>query len=156
MAALIAPNPDFATDVARLILDMPGALYGFHFTALTPGYAELVQPYRKELSCRDGVFLGAVIGALADFAGGSAAFTLLPAGGASMTIDYTLKIVAPGAGEALVARGRVIRPGASVTVSGADVYAVRNQRETLCATALVTMRHFKVAESESRQEEPFP
>ncbi|MGH3294101.1 MAG: hypothetical protein ACRDP7_20065 [Trebonia sp.] len=58
---------------------------GFRVGRLAPGEADLIQPYRKELTQGDGYFQGAVLGSLADFAGGAAAGTLLPDGWINMT-----------------------------------------------------------------------
>lgn len=56
--------------------------------------------------------------------------TMLPDGWAASTIDYTLKLFAPAVGEKLVARGRVVRSGRTLTVAAADVFAVRDGKET--------------------------
>ena len=58
-----------------------------------------------------------------------------------MTLDHHVKFLAAAAGEKLVARGRTISAGRTVSVGAADVYAVRDGQETLCATALVTVRN---------------
>lgn len=50
-----------------------------------------------------------------------------------------MNIVAPGRGDALVARGQVLRPGRTLTVCEAKVYALADDEERLCATALCTM-----------------
>lgn len=145
MTAWTAANPDFEQVVTGLVLSMPAARHlGFHFGRMAPGEAEVIQPYRKELTQHDGFFQGGVLGSLADFAGGSAAGTLLPAGWANMTIDYTVKILAPGNGETIVARGRVLKPGQLITVAAAEVYSVTGAEETLCATAFITMRNIRV------------
>lgn len=138
-----APNPDFERTVKERILGMPVArFFGFRFDKVEPGFAELVQPYREELSHREGFFQGGVVGAIADFAAGAAAGSLLAEGWLNATVDYTVKIVAPGAGDALVARGSVIMPGRTLTVAATYVYASKDGRETLCATALVSFRNF--------------
>jgi acyl-coenzyme A thioesterase PaaI-like protein len=62
-------------------------------------------------------------------------------------VDYTIKLIAPAAGEKLVARGRLVRSGRTLSVSAADVYAVREGNETLCATALATIRNFEATGS---------
>jgi acyl-coenzyme A thioesterase PaaI-like protein len=49
----------------------------------------------------------------------------------------------PAVGEKLVARGRVVRSGRTLTVAAADVFAVRDGKETLCATSLTTIRNFE-------------
>lgn len=139
-------NPDFEQAVRGAVLSMPAAKHlGFDFGALTPGAAEIVQPYREELTTHGGFFQGGVLGSLADFAGGSAAGTLLPPGWINMTIDYTVKILAPAKGEAVVARGRVVNAGQTITVAAADVFSVTGGAEKLCATALVTMRNVRIA-----------
>ena len=84
-----------------------------------------------------------MIGALADFAEGSAAATLLPAGWLSATADYTAEIVAPDKGERPVARERVVRLGHASTVAAAEVFAVEDGKESLRAPALVTMRNIE-------------
>ncbi|WP_330255815.1 PaaI family thioesterase [Nocardia sp. NBC_00565] len=143
-----ATNPDFEPAVKGAVLSMPAAQHlGFEFGRIAPGEAEIIQPHRKELTQHDGFFQGGVLGALADFAAGSAAGTLLPPGWVNMTIDYTVKILAPAKGPNVVARGRVIKPGALITIAAADVFSVDGDDETLCATALVTMRNVKLFNS---------
>lgn len=138
-------NPDFAADVRRAVMGLPAArLLGFRITRLAPGEAELELPFREALSSR-GVFQGGILGALADFAGGSAAGTLLPRQTVNVTADYTVKLLAPAAGEKVVAQARVLRSGKTATVAQADLYAVSGDRRTLCATALVTMRNISHA-----------
>ncbi|MGW4352054.1 PaaI family thioesterase [Nocardia sp. NPDC004582] len=139
-----APNPDYATLVPAVVLSMPAAKHlGFEFTRVAPGEADIQQPHRPELTQHNGFFQGGVLGSLADFAAGSAAGTLLQPGWINMTIDYTIKILAPAKGTHVIARGRVLKPGALITTAAADLFAVDNDTETLCATALVTMRNVK-------------
>ncbi|MGQ4615904.1 hotdog fold thioesterase [Nocardia sp. R7R-8] len=148
MRAWQAANPDFETTVTGAVLSMPAARHlGFTFGRVAPGEAEIIQPHRAELTQHDGFFQGGVLGSLADFAAGSAAGTLLQPGWANMTIDYTVKILAPATGPKVVARGRVIKPAALITIAAADVFSVDDEDEILCATALVTMRNVKLVNS---------
>ena len=134
-----ASNPAFEQAVKERTLSMPAArFFGFRFGAMEPGFAEIFQPYREELSHREGSFQGGIIGAVADFAAGAAAGSLLPPGWENATVDYTVKIVAPGRGEELVAQGRMVKPGRTLTVVGVEVHAAGAGQETLCAPALVT------------------
>ena len=145
MTSWNAANPDFDRVVRDAVLGMPAAQHlGFTIGSLAPGEAEIVQPYRPEITQQGGFVQGGVLGSLADFAGGSAAGTLLPPGWVNMTVDYTIKIVAPARGESMVARGRMVHAGSTTSVAVADVVAVRGGEETLVATALVTMRNLKV------------
>jgi uncharacterized protein (TIGR00369 family) len=146
MPTLTPANPDFEDVVKATVLSMPAAKHlGFEFGRVAPGEAEIIQPYRGELTELNGFFQGGMVGALADFAGGSAAGTLLPPGWVNMTADYTVKLVAPAKGEKLIARGRVIRPSRVMTVAAADVYSVTGSDEKLCATAFVTTRNFELS-----------
>ncbi|WP_174555472.1 hypothetical protein [Nocardia xishanensis] len=47
----------------------------------------------------------------------------------------------------MIARGRAVQSSTTVTVAAADVYAVTGESETLCATALVTMRNIDLNRS---------
>ena len=144
MTTFTATTPDFEEVVKAVVLSMPAAKHlGFDFGRVAPGEAEIVQPYREELTEHNGFFQAGVVGALADFAGGSAGCTLLAPGWVSMTVDYTVKLLAPAKGEKIVARGRVIKPSQVMTVAAVDVYAVNGSDEKLCATAFVTMRNMK-------------
>jgi uncharacterized protein (TIGR00369 family) len=109
---------------------------------VAPGRFEITQPFRRELSFREGVFQAGPIGTLADMAAACASVTLLPQGWSASTVDYTLKLLAPAMGEKLVARGRVVRFGRTLSVAAAEVSALRDGVETLCATALTTVRNF--------------
>lgn len=101
-----ASNPDFAAAVTGAVLSMPAARHlGFEFGRIAPGEAEIIQAHRVELTQHDGYFQGGVLGSLADFAAGSAAGTLLEPGWVNMTIDYTVKILAPAKGPTVTARG---------------------------------------------------
>lgn len=142
-----APNPAYAETLRRAVLAMPMAQsVGLQFSSIEPGEVELEIPYREELSFRPGQLQATAIFAAADFAAIAAAGTLLPKGWINASIDCTLKIVGPANGDKLVARGRVINPGKLITVSAAEVYSVRDGKESLCATALATARNIEVTQ----------
>jgi uncharacterized protein (TIGR00369 family) len=142
------PDPDFAETVKRFLMGMPIAQhFGFTVTGVGPGLFEITQPFRKELSFRPGIFQAGPVGTLADMAAACAGMTMLPRGWGASTVDYTIKLIAPAAGEKLVARGRLVRAGRTLSVTASDVYAVRAGNETLCATALATIRNFVVPPS---------
>ncbi|HKI97925.1 MAG TPA: PaaI family thioesterase [bacterium] len=112
---------------------------GAELGAVRPGYAEIHLPYSEAVTQHNGFFHGGVIATLADNSGGAAGYTLLPPGKGLLTVEFKVNILAPGRGERLIARGRVVRPGRSLFVSASEVYAVREGQETLCATELMTL-----------------
>lgn len=145
MTIFTAPNPEFESVTRNGVMSMPVAKwFGFEFGAIEPGRTELLLPYRDELSYRPGVFQGTIPGALADFAGASSAFTLLPAGWMVSTVDYDVKLIAPLAGDRLIARARVIKPGSTLSFTGAEVFVEKGGVETLCCVAFVTTRNFEI------------
>jgi uncharacterized protein (TIGR00369 family) len=148
MAFREPPNPDFAETTQHFLMKMPIARhFGFAITDVGPGLFEITQPFRAELSFSEGIFQAGPVGTLADMAAACSGVTMLPRGWGTSTVDYTIKLVAPAAGETLVARGRLLKFGRTLSVAAADVYAVRDGQETLCATALVTIRNFEVPAS---------
>jgi uncharacterized protein (TIGR00369 family) len=112
---------------------------GAEMTVVEPGAVEIELPFRDELSQQHGFFHGGITGTLADNAAGYAAFTLFDADSAPLTVEYKLNLLAPARGERLIARGRVIKPGARLSVVRSDVVVVRDGAETGCGAALVTI-----------------
>jgi uncharacterized protein (TIGR00369 family) len=146
MTTLEPATPDFEEFVKASVLSMPAVKHlGLDFGRIAPGEVEIIQPHREELTTDGKSFQGGVLGSLADIAGGSAGRTLLSPGWVNMTVDYTVKILAPANGEKVVARGRVIKAGKVMTVAAADVYTVNGSEERLCATAFVTMRNIQLS-----------
>ena len=111
------------------------ALIGASLRKVEPGEVEVVLPYREDLTQQKGFIHGGILGMIADTACGYAAFSLMPAGGSLVTVEYKMNILAPGRG-ALVARAKVIRPGRTLTVARGEVYA---EDGTHVATMLQTL-----------------
>lgn len=139
-------NPNFKQAVEEFALAMPIVKFiGLSFSQIEHGHVEIQIPYREELSFSQGSFQAGPIGMLMDMAACCAVGTTLPPGWAFSTIDFTTKIVAPASGNSFIARGRAVSTGKSVSVGEANVFAVKNGIETLCATGLATTRNFKVS-----------
>ena len=112
---------------------------GARITAFAPGDCEIQVPYRNEMTQQHGYFHAGVAAAIADSACGYAAYGLMPATSSVLTVEYKINLVAPAAGEILIARARVLRSGKTLKICAADVFAVKDGRETLCATTLSTI-----------------
>jgi uncharacterized protein (TIGR00369 family) len=74
-----------------------------------------------------------VIGTIGDSAAGYAGMPVVSASASVLTVEYKVNLVAPADGETIIARGQVVRPGRTLIVTKAEVVAVSNGRETLCA-----------------------
>ncbi len=117
---------------------------------VTAGEVEIALPFRSDLTQHQGFMAAAVLTAVIDVACGYAAMTLMPAGSSVLTIEYKANFLAPARGERMVARGRVIRPGRTVTVCAGDVVAVDGETRTPVATLLATMMRVTADRSASR------
>jgi uncharacterized protein (TIGR00369 family) len=80
-----------------------------------------------------------IVATIADSACGYAAYSLMPAEHAVLTVEFKINLLAPAHGEAFVARGRVLRPGKTITVCQADVMAIRASAESHIATLVATI-----------------
>jgi uncharacterized protein (TIGR00369 family) len=112
---------------------------GAEMTRVEPGAVEIVLPYRADLTQQHGFLHAGVITTIVDSACGYAALTLMPADTGVLTVEYKVNFMAPAAGERFLARGRVTKPGRTLTVCAGDVYAEQDGRERLIATMLTTM-----------------
>lgn len=129
----------------RAVLAMPMAqTLKLAFLRIEPGQVELEIPLLESWCFRPGQLQATAVFAAADFAAVSAAGTLLPPGFVNATIDATLKLVAPARGSHLRARGRVVSAARLLTVCAADVFAVEDGIETLCASLLGTARNIDI------------
>lgn len=133
-------DPDFEARVrtsfaSQGIMDHIGA----ELRKIEPGYCEIELPYSDAVSQQHGFFHGGVIGTIADSAGGYAAFSLMDADDEALTVEYKLNLMALALGERLIARGRVLRPGKTLTVCRAEVTVLKDGKETACAAMQQTM-----------------
>ncbi|ANQ83480.1 hypothetical protein dqs_0403 [Azoarcus olearius] len=133
-------DPDYAARVrASFAQQRAMALIGAELVAVEPGYTEIHLPHRAEVTQQHGYIHGGVVGMIADSAAGYAANTLTPAETSVLTVEYKLNLVAPADGQRLVARGEVIKPGRTLLITRAEVYAVRDEKWTLCAVMQQTI-----------------
>lgn len=114
-------------------------LIGARLSLVAPGHCEIELPRRAEITQQHGLIHGGVVGMIADSAAGYAAYSLFPADSTVMTVEYKLNLMAPAAGDRLVARSRVTRHGRTLTICSLDVFSWADGAETHCATGLATM-----------------
>lgn len=140
MAGFEPRNPAYAQCVqASFDRQQVMALLGARIAQLRPGECEIQLPYKPELAQQHGYFHGGIIGTIADSAGGYAGFTLMPEGSSVLTVEYKMNLLAPGDGDLLVARGRVVKSGRTLVVTQVEVFVIKGGHETLCATLLQTL-----------------
>jgi uncharacterized protein (TIGR00369 family) len=108
-------------------------------TSMTPGACEISLPMSAAVTQQHGYFHGGVIGTLADAAGGYAANTQLMPVSECLSAEYKINFVAPAIGDMLIARGKVLKAGKTLVVTSAEVFAVHQGKEKLCAIMQQTL-----------------
>lgn len=114
-------------------------LLGARLLAVGPGFCAIELPYREDLTQQHGYIHAGIVSAIVDSAGGYAGFTLFPPDASVLTVEYKLNLLAPAAGERLVAEGRVVKPGRTLAVTRGEVYAQAGSQRTLCALMQQTL-----------------
>jgi uncharacterized protein (TIGR00369 family) len=114
-------------------------LFGAALDVVKPGHVSITLPFNDGLTQQHGFYHAGAITSIVDSACGYAALTLMPAGFEVLTIEYKVNFLAPVDGELVVAHGRVVKPGRTITVCQGEVVAVKDGIEKLCATMLTTM-----------------
>ena len=112
---------------------------GAELVSVRPGEVEIALPFRAELAQQHGFLHAAATTAIADSACGYAALSLMPPDREVLSVEFKVNLLAPARGERFVAAARVIRPGRTLTVCAADVWAERAGARTLVAAMQATM-----------------
>ena len=140
MPAFEPGDPDFEAKVRDSFSRQPLMEFlGAEITRLAPGEVEVQMAHRPELTQQHGYFHAGAISAIADTAGGYAAFSLMPKGASVLTVEYKINLVAPADGERLVARGRVQKAGRTLTVCQLSVDVLKDGARTTCALGQQTV-----------------
>jgi uncharacterized protein (TIGR00369 family) len=141
MTGVFAPvDPNFEARVRASFARQPAMrLIGASMTRVEPGFCEIELPYREDLTQQHGLFHGGFVSAIADTAGGYAAYTLVPAEDSILTVEYKINLLAPGSGDKLVATAKVKKSGKTLTICELEVMAVKQRTQTLCACGLATL-----------------
>ena len=133
-------DPDYQTRVrASFARQAFMRTLGVELVHLAPGEVDLSVPYRADLTQQHGYFHAGVTATIADSAAGYAALSLYPKGTGVLTTEFKINLLRPAQGERLVARGRVVKPGRTLTICQSDVYAEKGGREAHVATLLLSM-----------------
>ena len=140
MTAFTARDPDYEAKVRssfarQKIMDLIGARLG----RIEPGLVEIELSFRDDLTQQHGFFHAGVTSTIADSAGGYASFSLFPEESSVLTVEYKMNLIAPADGERLVATGRVIKPGRTLTICDLEVMAYKHGQGKLVAKGLQTM-----------------
>ncbi|MDQ6917268.1 MAG: PaaI family thioesterase [Pseudomonadota bacterium] len=136
----VPPDPDYERRV-RDSFDRQGAmrLIGARLAHVGPGHCSVELPYRDDLTQQHDYIHAGIVSAIVDAAGGYAGFTLFPADSSVLTVEYKLNLIAPAAGERLIAHAEVVKAGRTLVITRGEVHAERDGQRTLCAIMQQTL-----------------
>jgi uncharacterized protein (TIGR00369 family) len=140
VAGITPKNPDFRAATAALFAAQPAmATLGLSIVTIDPGMVELAMVHAPALTQQNGFIHAGIITAGLDNACGMAAFTLMPAEAAILTVEFKTNLLAPAKGERFLFRAQVLKPGRTLTVCEARALAVRDGQEALVASMTGTL-----------------
>jgi uncharacterized protein (TIGR00369 family) len=133
-------DPQFAARV-RASFERQAAMktLGASLTTVEPGVAVIELPWAQGLTQQHGFLHGGILAAGMDSACGYAAFSLMPADAAILTIEYKINMLSPAKGQRFRMVGEVAKPGRNISVVDGKAWAIDDGREKLVATMTATL-----------------
>jgi uncharacterized protein (TIGR00369 family) len=136
-------DPDYKSRIAQSFADQAiMQTIGASLLEVLPGQVEIGLPFDQRLTQQDQFIHAGVSSTIMDSACGYAAFSLMPADARVLTIEFKINLLAPAAGERFRAIGKVLKPGRSVFVAEAELYAETGHKSStskLVATMVATL-----------------
>ena len=136
-------DPHYKSRIAQSFADQAiMQTIGASLLEVLPGQVEIGLPFDQRLTQQDQFIHAGVSSTIMDSACGYAAFSLMPADARVLTIEFKINLLAPAAGERFRAIGKVLKPGRSVFVAEAELYAEVGHKSNagkLVATMVATL-----------------
>ena len=112
-----AADPQFESRVRASFERQPAmTTLGATLASVRPGEVVLRMAHRPELTQQHGFIHAGMLSAALDSACGYAAFSLMPADAAVLTIEFKVNLLAPALGPRFRFEGRVVKPGRTISV----------------------------------------
>jgi uncharacterized protein (TIGR00369 family) len=112
---------------------------GAELIAANDGIAVIEAPVLPTCQQQHGFGHAGLTFSIGDSAAGYAALSAMPEGYEVLTSEIKINLLAPAAGERLIARGKVVKPGKRLVVVTSEIFARDGDQETLIALMQGTM-----------------
>jgi uncharacterized protein (TIGR00369 family) len=112
---------------------------GVRLTRVAAGQCDMEMPFDAAFAQQHGFLHAGTLTSVVDSACGYAALSLMAPGAAVMSVEFKVNLLAPAAGEMLIARARVVRSGRTLTIVSGDGFMRSADRERHVFTMLGTM-----------------
>ena len=142
MTQIHIQNPAFEQNVRENFAQQGFMGYlGAQLTAVSPGQVIIELPFSTNLTQQHGFVHAGATTAVVDSACGYATLSLMPSNSEVLTVEFKVNLLSPALGVKLVAIGRVIKPGRTLTVCQGELFAINEAgEEKLCALMTATIR----------------
>jgi uncharacterized protein (TIGR00369 family) len=140
MQATPPPDPDVAQRVAASFQQQTiMSTIGASLLSVAPGAVEIGLPFRADLCQQDGFLHAGIVTTIVDSACGYAAYTYMPNAARVLSVEFKVNFLTPAVGDRLVARGKVVRAGRTITVCAGEVVAYTGEAKRIVALMQATM-----------------
>ncbi len=110
---------------------------------ISHGSVEIALRPSSATSQQHGFVHGGIVSAVADTAAGYSALSIMPPGTGVLTVEFKINFVSPAIGDRIIARTRVLKPGRTLVLTQAEVFAETAGKEKLIAVLVGTMMAVK-------------
>ena len=116
---------------------------GARLTRIDPGAVDITMSFRGDLGQQHGYLHAGIVSTILDSACGYAAMSLNELDTAVLAVEFKVNFVAPAVGDDIVARGRVVKPGRTLTICTGEAYARTGGEEKLVAVIQSTIMNVR-------------
>ena len=112
---------------------------GATLVSVAPGLVEIALRPTPAVAQQHGFVHAGAVSAVADTAAGYAALSLMPPDRGVLTTEFKINLVAPAVGDRILARGRVVKAGRTLTLAQTEVFAESGGQQKLIALLTATL-----------------
>lgn len=143
----MSPEIEAAIVHARIqtSFDKQGLMHTLGATLIhvSPGHVHIAMRPAPAISQQHNFVHAGAVSSIADSAAGYAALSLMPTDSGVLTTEFKINLLAPAAGDRIIARGRVVKAGRTLTLAQTEVFAETNGQEKLIALLTATLMTVK-------------
>lgn len=112
---------------------------GATLNSVLPGVVEIALKPVAAISQQHGFVHAGAVSSIADTAAGYAALSMMPSDRGVLTTEFKINLVAPAVGDLIVAQGRVVKAGRTLTLAQTEVFAEKDGQRKLVALLTATL-----------------
>lgn len=136
-----ADRIDARKRVQQLLLRPYARFFGFELLDVRPGEVALSLSHRAAFEHAKGWFQGTITSAIGEMAASYSGVITSKADWIHATIEQSIHFTGAARGEKLLAFGRVVKRGRSISFTAADIFVEFRGERKMCAHLNMTMRH---------------